>query len=117
MSKEDLHKRWFGESVLDWLKELLHVDVKLEKRHSYEEEVSAVILQEDWTCGAFKAKIDAVATAGIKMSTSFGITIITTLGPNMDLSNSFMHFNNEASHRGIVWALHPISDFSITGQH
>ncbi|KAL2259976.1 hypothetical protein VTK26DRAFT_6171 [Humicola hyalothermophila] len=102
LSKEELHKRWFGEDVLDWLRELLHVDIKLEKRHTFEEEVSAVIMQEDWTCGPFKAKIDAVATAGIKMSTSFGITIITTLGPGMDLSNSFMHFNNEGEIEAIL---------------
>lgn len=97
VDREELRKRWFGEGVVDWLRELLNINIKVEKRHDYEEEVSAIILQEDWTCGAFKAKLDAVVTAGIQMSTSFGFTIITTLGSNMDLSQSFLHFNNEVS--------------------
>lgn len=99
LSHEELHKRWFGDTALDWLKELLNIDIKIEKKHDYEEEMSIIILQEEWECGNFKAKIDAVATAGIQLSTSFGITIITTLGPDMDLSKSFIHFNNEVSIR------------------
>ncbi|GKT56242.1 hypothetical protein ColTof3_03581 [Colletotrichum tofieldiae] len=102
VSREELHRRWFGDDALQWLKELLHIDVKVEKRHDYEEEVSAIILKEDWTCGPFRAKIDAVATAAIEMSTSFGITIITELGPNMDLSRSYIHFNNEGSIEAIL---------------
>ncbi|KAI9150010.1 Chitotriosidase-1 [Paramyrothecium foliicola] len=93
----ELRKRWFGDDAIEWLKQLLHIDVRIEKKHDYEEEMSIIILQEEWECGNFKAKVDAVATAGIQLSTSFGITIITTLGPDMDLSKSFIHFNNEGN--------------------
>lgn len=99
LTTEQLHKRWFGSSAVDWLKGLLDIKIKKEKRHDYEEDISAIILQEEWTCNKpnfkFKAKVEAVATASIKMSTSFGFTLITTLGPGMDLSKSFLHFNNE----------------------
>ncbi|RMD39440.1 hypothetical protein DV735_g5689, partial [Chaetothyriales sp. CBS 134920] len=96
VDRDDLHKRWFGEDAVAWLKALLDINVKVDKRHDYEEEVSAIILQEEWQCGNFQAKVDAIATAAIKMSTSFGFTLITTL-PEMDLKNSFLHFNNEGS--------------------
>ncbi|KXH59987.1 glycosyl hydrolase family 18 [Colletotrichum salicis] len=95
LSRDELHKRWFGETVIEWLKGLLDVEYNKEKRHDYEEELQAIILQEEWDCGSFSAKVDAVATAGISMSTSFGFTLITTLGPNMNLDNSFLYFNNE----------------------
>lgn len=95
LARGDLHKRWFGEDALDWLKGLLNIEISKEKRHDFEEELSAIILQEKWKCGNFQAKIDAIATAGISMSTSFGFTLITTLGPDMNLDKSFLHFNNE----------------------
>ncbi|KAK7955358.1 glycosyl hydrolases family 18-domain-containing protein [Apiospora saccharicola] len=95
LSRRELHKRWFGKDALDWLKGLLNIEIKKEKRHDYDEDVSVTILEEEWDCGNFKGKIDAIATAGISMSTSFGFTLITTLGPDMNLDNSFLHFNNE----------------------
>lgn len=106
LSHEDLHKRWFGKDILDWLGGLLNVKIKKEKRHDYEEDVSVILLQEEWKCSRpnteFFAKLDAVATASIKMSSSFGFTLITTLGPPpLDLSKSFLHFNNE----GVVEAI------------
>lgn len=98
LGRDELHKRWFGEDVLDWLKALLNVDITTDIRHDYEEDVSVIILQEEWTCKkphtTFEAKIDAVATASIKVSSSFGFTLITTLLPPLDVSKSFLHFNN-----------------------
>ncbi|KAL3423877.1 glycosyl hydrolases family 18 protein, partial [Phlyctema vagabunda] len=99
LSRDELHKRWFGEDVISWLKGLLNTAISPSIRHDYEEEVSAIILQEEWECGInpetkFFAKVDAIATASIKMSTSFGLTLVTTLGPTLDLSKSFLHFNN-----------------------
>ncbi|TDZ15172.1 Endochitinase [Colletotrichum orbiculare MAFF 240422] len=100
LSKKDLHKRWFGDDVLEWLESLVEVEiVKTEKRHVYEEDLSAVLLRDEWDCGEFKGKIDAVATAGIKMATSFGFALITTLNSEtgLDLSKSYLHFANKGS--------------------
>lgn len=105
LSKKDLHKRWFGDDVLEWLESLVEVEiVKTEKRHLYEEDLSAILLRDEWDCGEFKGKIDAVATAGIKMATSFGFALITTLNSEtgLDLSKSYLHFANKVcfhSHR------------------
>ncbi|KAK5654041.1 hypothetical protein OQA88_7719 [Cercophora sp. LCS_1] len=100
LSREELHKRWFGSDVLSWIQSMLHINIKKEKRHDYEEDLSVIILQEQWSCKPrpeleFSAKVDAIATAGIKMSTSFGFTLITTLDLPLDLTKSFVHFNNE----------------------
>ncbi|KXH33676.1 glycosyl hydrolase family 18 [Colletotrichum nymphaeae SA-01] len=100
LSKKDLHKRWFGDDVLEWLESLVEVEiVKTEKRHLYEEDLSAILLRDEWDCGEFKGKIDAVATAGIKMATSFGFALITTLNSEtgLDLSKSYLHFANKGS--------------------
>ncbi|KAK2015704.1 hypothetical protein LZ32DRAFT_689406 [Colletotrichum eremochloae] len=99
LSKDELHKRWFGDDVLDWLGSLVHVDISTEKRHSFEEDFSAVIMRDEWDCEDFKGKIDAVATAGVKMATSFGFALITTLNSKdgLDLSKSYLHFANKGS--------------------
>lgn len=97
LSKDELHKRWFGDDVLDWLGSLVHIDISTEKRHSFEEDFSAVIMRDEWDCGDFNGKIDAVATAGVKMATSFGFALITTLNSKkgLDLSKSYLHFANK----------------------
>ena len=43
----------------------------------------------------FSANIDAVASADVKISTSFGFTLVATLAHPIDFSNSFLHFNNK----------------------
>ncbi|KAH8598588.1 hypothetical protein B0O99DRAFT_505946, partial [Bisporella sp. PMI_857] len=92
-SKEELHKRWFGEDIVSWLRGLLNGGIKPTFRHYYTDEISAIILQEDWECQLN----EAIATTSVRIATSFGLTIVTTLneGGFLDLSNSFLHFNNE----------------------
>ncbi|KAJ3957714.1 hypothetical protein N0V92_005733 [Colletotrichum tropicale] len=97
ITREELHKRWFGDDILEWLEGLTSTNIKMEKRHKFEEQVSAIILQEEWDCEDFKGKVDAVATAGIKMETSFGFALITTLSLPLDLSKSYLHFSNKGS--------------------
>ena len=100
LNREDLHKRWFGQDIIAWLEGLLNGGISVNVRHDYEEEISAILLQEEWNCDInentkFFGKVDAVATASVKMSTSFGFTLITTLKFPLDLSQSFLHFDNE----------------------
>ncbi|GJC88492.1 hypothetical protein ColLi_11330 [Colletotrichum liriopes] len=51
-------------------------------------------MRDEWDCGDLNGKIDAAATAGVKMATSFGFALIPTLnskkgldliGPHLDL--------------------------------
>ena len=100
LSHQDLHKRWFGSSVIEWIKGILSEGIKMDKRYDYDEQIEAIILQEDWKCetehAKYQAKLDASVVAAIQMSTSFGFTLITKLTPGgLDLKNSFLHFDNE----------------------
>jgi len=99
LSPDELHKRWFGSDIAAWLHKLLDVEIKPTIRHDIDEEISVILLRERYMCDIgnvrVNAKLDAVATASIKMSTSFGFTLITRLSFPLDLSNAFLHFNNE----------------------
>ncbi|KAI8315297.1 glycosyl hydrolase family 18 [Colletotrichum sp. SAR11_59] len=44
VTREELHKRWFGDDILEWLEGLTSTNIKMEKRHEFEEQVSAIIL-------------------------------------------------------------------------
>lgn len=50
LSREDLHKRWFGEDIISWLRGLLNAGITPEFRHDYTDSITAIILQEDWEC-------------------------------------------------------------------
>ncbi|OHW96641.1 glycosyl hydrolases family 18 protein [Colletotrichum incanum] len=43
LSRDELHKRWFGVTTIEWLEGLLHFEYN-EKRHDYEEEIQVIIL-------------------------------------------------------------------------
>jgi chitinase len=85
----------FGSDIISWLRGLLNINIKPTFHHDYSDTVTAIILRDQWDCSInpqikLNAKIDATATASIKLSSSFGMTIITKLGPNMDLRNSYV---------------------------
>ena len=96
---EHLHKRWFGENVIDWLQSFFKGGINVEKTHDINEQFTAIILQEKWECqmdyGKIEAKIDARASATVKASTSFGLTIITKFSLPLDLSGSYLYFKNK----------------------
>lgn len=50
LSERELHERWFGEDVVAWLKGLLNLDIQPKFTHDYDESITAIILQDDWTC-------------------------------------------------------------------
>ena len=45
LSREELQKRRFGSDVVDWLRGLPNINIRKEKRHDYEEDVSVITLQ------------------------------------------------------------------------
>jgi chitinase len=94
----DLHKRWFGKDVLDWLGKFFKPEIHLEKTHDIDETFTAIILREEWECelqyGKLEAKLDATASANVKVSSSFGLTIIAQLKFPLDLSGSYLYFKN-----------------------
>jgi chitinase len=99
LSKDDLHKRWFGSDVLAWLKKLVSTGVNPSHTHNLEQTFTAILVREEFTCPIgdveVRANLLAQAQARVQVSTTFGLTIITTLSLPLDLSKSFMYFSNK----------------------
>ena len=95
---EVLHKRWFGKDVIDWLKGIINPKITKEFTHDIDEVLTAKIVDDSWSCGTGEAKFDGhvlvQALTHLKVSTSFGFTLITTLSLPLDLSQSFLTFSN-----------------------
>lgn len=102
MEHKDLHKRWFGEDVLNWLAELISVgeaEATQELNHHVNEKVELLLMDQQFgPCpvgpAQAQANVRSSITAEIDVETSFGLTIITTLKDGMDLSRSYLYFRN-----------------------
>lgn len=100
VSRSELHARWFGSDVLDWLKRMFAV-VKVEPTfsHSVNEDLNVVLLQETYDCNYGGVQVDAHLTAQARLAvlidTIFGLTIIAKLGDGVDLSDSYLYFKNK----------------------
>lgn len=101
LSREELHKRWFGSNVLDWLKKLVSPKIKTGVAHTVDESFTATLIDKTWSCTIGGVDVDAkllvAATAHVQVDTSFGLTIITTLGVPPDLSKSYLYFKNKGN--------------------
>ncbi|MBE3045832.1 hypothetical protein IMZ48_25465 [Candidatus Bathyarchaeota archaeon] len=91
----DLHKRWFGDLVLDWLKRMMSGGISKEFTHDLHEAYTAKIVDEQFSCPNYEGYILAQALTDIEVSTSFGFTLITTLDTPPDLSKSYLTFQNK----------------------
>ncbi|KAL3442260.1 glycosyl hydrolases family 18-domain-containing protein [Aspergillus insuetus] len=93
LSREDLHKRWFGEDVIDWLQELIRtVSTTVEYSHTYNKDFTLSIINERLTCPNFDAVLEVYAQAHVKASVNYGFTLITKLEWPINLSNSYLYF-------------------------
>ncbi|KAI0572128.1 Glycosyl hydrolases family 18 protein [Pyrenophora tritici-repentis] len=104
LSHSELHKRWFGENIISWLKNLVKPEIKKEFTHNVKEQFIAKIIDDKVECGDGNTKIDAhilvQALTDVSVSTSFGFTLITKLnfaspGSPLDLSQSYLTFMNQ----------------------
>jgi chitinase len=99
LDHDDLHKRWFGSDVVDWLKGFFNPSIKTEITHNLEERFTAKLIEEDWQCTVKGIDVEAhlliQAIVDLKVKTSFGITIIATLGPTISFQDSYLYFKNE----------------------
>ncbi|PLN83775.1 glycosyl hydrolases family 18-domain-containing protein [Aspergillus taichungensis] len=103
MDRGQLHKRWFGEGVLNWLANLIVVgkaEVTEELNHKVNEKVELVLIDQQFgPCpvgpAQAQANIKSTITAELDVETSFGLTIITTLHDGLNLSNSYLYFKNK----------------------
>lgn len=100
LTREELHARWFGSDILDWLQGLFSVaEAAPSVTHSVSETLSVLLLQEQYSCNLggvdVEAKLNVQADLDLTIDTSFGLTIITTMGVLPDLSQSYMYFRNK----------------------
>ena len=95
LSTEELHARWFGSAVLDWLRKMLKPEISKKFTHDLDETYTAKIVEARWHCPGHDGFLLAQALANIKVSTSFGFTLITKLSLPIDLSQSYLTFSNK----------------------
>jgi chitinase len=127
VSRSELHERWFGKSVIEWLKGLFtHVEVDVPiAEHEVTETLQLLLLQEQFQCNYkgvdVEARLDISATASLQMETSFGLTIITTLGVKPDMSQSYLYLRNKGKITTIfnidalVQAMYSTGDIELFG--
>ena len=101
---EELHKRWFGESAIAWLANLIGVseaEHTEEFTHSVKEKFEVILIDQQFgpcPVGPAQAQANLRATmdANLNVDTSFGVTIIATFGDGeIDLSDSYLFFKNK----------------------
>lgn len=95
LNKDEVHKRWFGETALDWLKALFTgVQNTRELEHTYSDEFTLSIIDQDWICPNMKAKLDISAVMKLDMDVNYGFTLIARLGGEygIDISDSYLYY-------------------------
>jgi chitinase len=95
LSRRELEERWFGEGALDWLRNMIKPEIKKDFTHDIDETVTAKIVDEKWACPGREGHILAQAQANIKVSTSFGFTLIATSLFPFDIRDSYLVFTNK----------------------
>jgi chitinase len=98
LDNAELHKRWFGQDVVSWLKGFFNPSIKTEITHDLEQKFTAKLIEENWNCRIkgvdTEAKLLVQAIVDLKVQTSFGITIIATIGPTISFKDSYLFFKN-----------------------
>ncbi|EEY23441.1 chitotriosidase-1 [Verticillium alfalfae VaMs.102] len=81
LETRDLHERWFGTSILEWLAQLVKPEIKREFLHRYDDTLTAKLIDETWSCSKgdinYEGHLLAQALLKIKVESSFGFTLIT----------------------------------------
>ncbi|KAL9118258.1 MAG: hypothetical protein Q9187_005199 [Circinaria calcarea] len=100
LSREELHRRWFGSDALAWLKGLINgVSGGPVIANSFTEDFTVILMNEQWSCNIKGVDVDArlkvQANTHVEMDTNFGFTLITTLAFPPDLSKSYLYFRNK----------------------
>ena len=77
---------------------MINPKITKEFTHDLDQTFTAKIVDDSWSCGSGEAKFDGhvlvQALTHVKVSTSFGFTLITKLSLPLDLSQSYLTFSN-----------------------
>ncbi|KAG7115614.1 Chitotriosidase-1 like protein [Verticillium longisporum] len=107
LETRDLHERWFGTSILEWLAQLVKPEIKREFMHRYDDTLTAKLIDETWSCSkgdiSYEGHLLAQALLKIKVESSFGFTLIVNdLSLPLDLSQSYLTFYNKGAITGVM---------------
>ncbi|KAL9948803.1 hypothetical protein ACHAQF_005536 [Verticillium nonalfalfae] len=107
LETRDLHERWFGTSILEWLAQLVKPEIKREFLHRYDDTLTAKLIDETWSCSKgdinYEGHLLAQALLKIKVESSFGFTLIVNdLSLPLDLSQSYLTFYNKGAITGVM---------------
>ncbi|KAI1180783.1 carbohydrate-binding module family 18 [Nemania sp. FL0916] len=98
VSRDELHARWFGSSIIAWLSEMLSPTISKEFRHVLDKTYLLKIVDETWQCPLHDGRLLAQAETDVHVETSFGFTLVCKLpapGQKFDLSQSYLAFGNK----------------------
>ncbi|KAF9630004.1 putative glycosyl hydrolases family 18 protein [Lasiodiplodia theobromae] len=106
LSTRELHERWFGEGILEWLTRMVKPEIKREFTNNIHETFTAKIVDEKWSCTkgdvSYDGHILAQAILDMSVETSFGFTLIVTSLRDLDLKKSYLTFYNKGEISGTV---------------
>ncbi|SPJ79175.1 related to chitinase [Fusarium torulosum] len=95
LSNGDIHKRWFGETALDWLKAMFDGVTNTQKlEHRYSEDFILDIIDQDFTCPNVDGKLKVYAEMSVNANVNYGFTMIGKLGGSygIDISDSYLYY-------------------------
>ncbi|KAI1125321.1 carbohydrate-binding module family 18 [Nemania abortiva] len=95
VARSELHERWFGESVVAWLKNMLSPTISRKFTHTLDNTYILKVVDETWHCPLHDGRLLAQAETNVHVETSFGFTLICKLGKPLDLSQSYLTFTNK----------------------
>lgn len=101
LDRAELHKRWFGSDLVDWLKGLVNgVTGAPLISHSIDEDLTVVLLKEQYgPCNIKGVQVEAglnvKCNVHAQVNTNFGLTLFSTLAFPPDLSQSYFYFRND----------------------
>ncbi|KAI0877792.1 carbohydrate-binding module family 18 [Hypoxylon argillaceum] len=95
VERSELHERWFGESIVSWLKNMLSPTISRKFTHVLDNTYILKVVDETWHCPLHDGRLLAQAETNVHVETSFGFTLICKLGKPLDLSQSYLTFTNK----------------------
>ncbi|KAJ8123757.1 hypothetical protein ONZ43_g362 [Nemania bipapillata] len=95
VGRSELHERWFGSSIVAWLKNMLSPTISRKFTHTLDNTYILKVVDETWHCPLHDGRLLAQAETNVHVETSFGFTLICKLGKPLDLSQSYLTFTNK----------------------
>ncbi|KLU86622.1 hypothetical protein MAPG_05634 [Magnaporthiopsis poae ATCC 64411] len=98
LTPEELHKWWFGQDVIGWLKGLRNgASGGIDRSHSYSDTFILKLIDRRVGCPDVDAELEVEAETSVDVDVDYGFTLIATLGSDealVDLGKSYLYFRD-----------------------